>query len=301
MWRCAALLVGIATSVVAQTISDFPLDAHKAVELPVSREVTTVTFPGIITAVAGADMLIDDGRAATEVEEGTPLRFHVTHAKGTNFLLVRSAQPDATGTLTVIFEGSAFVLQLRSVAANPIASVIFKRTAEPDAVKVERLPEPVRFSPRIGLSVLDRARAFPVLAQALPKAVEGVTLRAQHRKIDLPDLEIEVQEVYRFSREDAVVFLLNLHNKTDQVLEVAPSTFAARVGDEKFEQSIANAPRSLQPGEARDAEFAVIGMPDGTRNDLSADNAFTILVNTARRAGTATAAAANAPVERPQS
>ena len=244
-------------------------------------------------------MLIDDGRGATEVEEGAPIRFHVTHAKGTNFLLVRSVQPEASGTLTVIFDGAAYVVQLQTVTANPVASAIFRRSGPEVAAKVDRLPEPVKFSPRVGLSVLDRARAYPVLARSLPKAVEGVTLRAQQRKIDLPDLEVDVQEVYRFSREDAVVFLLNLRNKTDQVLEIAPSTFAARVGEEKFEQSIANGPRVLQPGESREAEFAIIGMPDGTRNDLSADNAFTVLINAARRP--AATAAATPPTERPQS
>src|SRR5262249_42464891 len=163
---------------------------------------------------------------------------------------------------------SAYVIQLQSVPANPIASAIFKRGDTDVAVKVDRLPEPVKFSPRVGLSVLDRARAYPVLVRSLPKAVEGVTLRAQHRKIDLPDVEIEVQEVYRFSREDAVAFLLSVRNKTDQVVELTPSTFATRVGNEKFGQSIANGPRVLQPGESREAEFAVIGMPDGSRNDL---------------------------------
>jgi hypothetical protein len=299
MWKVAGLFMASLSALSAQTIREFALDAHKAVELPVSREVTTVTFPGPITAIAGADMLIDDGGAATEVEEGTPIRFHLTHAKGTNFFLVRAVEPQANGTLTAIFEGAAYIVQLESVPANPIASAIFKR-GEPDAaVKVDRLPEPVKFSPRAGLSVLDRARAYPVLARSLPKAVEGVTLRAQHRKTELPDVEIEVQEVYRFSREDAVVFLLNLRNKTDQVVELAPSTFAARVGDEKFEQSIANGPRALQPGESREAEFAVVGMPDGSRNDLSADNAFTILVNTTRQPPTT--AAATTPTKRPQS
>lgn len=299
MWKIAGLLMASASALAAQTIREVPLDAHKVVELPVSREVTTLTLPGAITAVAGADMLIDDGRAATEVEEGTPIRFHITHAKGTNFLLVRSVQPEASGTLTVIFEGAAYVVQLQTVATNPVASAIFRRSDSEVAAKVERLPEPVKFSPRVGLSVLDRARAYPVLSRSLPKAVEGVTLRAQHRKIDLPDVEVDVQEVYRFSREDAVVFLLNLRNKTDQVLEITPSTFAARVGDEKFEQSIANGPRVLQPGESREAEFAIIGMPDGTRNDLSADNAFTILVNATRRA--AATAVASSPTERPPS
>lgn len=299
MWRWAGVFLGVVSALAAQTISDYLLDAHKAVELPVSREVTTITFPAAITAVAGADMLIDDGRAAIEVEEDAPVRFHVTHAKGTNFLLVRSVQPEASGTLTVIFEGAAYVLQLRSVGSNPIASAIFTRRPESVAVKVDRVPEPVKFSPRAGLSVLDRARAYPVLVRTLPKAVEGVTLRAQQRKIDLPDLEIEAQEVYRFSREDAVVFLLKLRNKTDAVLDIVPSTFAARVGEEKFEQSIANGPRTLQPGESREAEFAVVGMPDGTRNDLSADNAFTILVNTTRRAPEMVVAAPVASTDQP--
>ncbi len=294
MRRVIGIFLVVMSTLSAQTISEFALDPQKAVELLVSREVTAITMPGAITAVAGADMLIDDGRAAAvEVEEGASLRFHVTHAKGANFLLVQSLQPDATGTLTMIFEGAAYVLQLRTVAGNPIASAIFTRRAGDAAVKLDHVPEPVRFSPRMAFSVLDRARAYPVLVKSLPRAVDGVTLRAQHRKIDLPDVEIDVQEVYRFSREDALVFLVNLRNKTDQTLEIAPSTFAARVGNEKFEQSVANGPRTLRPGESAEAEFAIVGMPDGTRNDLSADNAFTILVNTSRRAPET---AASAPV-----
>lgn len=283
MWRYAGFLFGVVSALSAQTIRDLTLDPQQAVDLPVSREITTVMFPGALTAVAGADMLIDHGRESVEVEEGTPVRFHVTHAPGSNFVLVRSLQPEASGRLTAIYEGSAYVIQLRTVAADSIASVIFKRATAPTAARVEAPPEPVKFSPRIGLSLLDRARAYPVLAKSLPKAVEGVTLRAQNRKVELPDVEITVQEVYRFSKEDAVVFLLRLRNRTDRVVELVPSTFAARVAQERFEQSIANGPRTLEPGASADAEFAIVGLPDGTRNDLSADNAFTILVNTSRR------------------
>ena len=95
-------------------------------------------------------MRIDDGRATTEVEEGAPIRFHVSHAKGTNFFLVRSMQPEAAGTLTVIFQGAAYVMQLQSMAANPVASAIFKRGEADAAVKLSHAPEPVRFSPRVG-------------------------------------------------------------------------------------------------------------------------------------------------------
>ena len=295
MWRYAVLSLGAATALGVQTIHDFVLDPQQAVDLSVSREITTVVFPGPITAVAGADMLIDRGKEATEVDESTPLRFHVTHAPGANFLLVRSLQPGVAGRLTAIYEGSAYVIELQSVATDSVASAIFKRATVTVAERVAGPPEPVRFSPRIGLSLLDRARAYPVLSRSLPKAVEGVTLRAQNRKVVLPELEITVQEVYRFPREDAVVFLLGLKNTTDGVLDLAPSTFAARVAQERFEQSIANGPRTLGPGESADAEFAVVGLPDGTRNDLSADNAFTILINTARREPAMAAVAATVP------
>jgi len=300
MWRGAGLFLGIALGLSGQTIRDVTLDPKQTVDLPVSREITTVMFPGAVTAVAGADMLIDAGKEAVDVEEGTPLRFHVTHAPGSNFILVQSLQPDATGRLTAIYEGAAYVMQLRTVATDSVASVIFTRNVAATAGKVDAPPEPVKFSPRIGLSLLDRARAYPVLVKSLPKAVEGVTLRAQNRKVALPDVEITVEEVYRFSKEDAVVFLLRLKNPTDRVIDLVPSSFAARVAEERFEQSIANGPRSLEPGASADAEFAIVGLPDGTRNDLSADNAFTILINTSRRepavaAVTATPAGAEIP------
>jgi len=284
MWKITGLFLAAAASAWAvQPISAVALDPQQAVDLPVSREITTVMFPGAITAVAGADMLIEGGRGPVEIEEGALVRFHVTHAPGSNFILVRSLQPETTARLTVIYEGSAYVIQLHSVESDSVASVIFKRADTQIAVRLDAPPEPVKFSPRIGLSLLDRARAYPVLVKALPKAVEGVTLRAQNRKVELPDLEITVQEVYRFSKEDAVVFLLRLKNTTNSVLDLVPSSFAARVAQERFEQSIANGPRTLAPGESADAEFAIVGLPDGTRNDLSADNAFTILINSARR------------------
>lgn len=281
--RIVTLAIPLATSLAAATIEEVVLDPRRVTDLAVSREVTTVMFPGPITALAGAEMLIEDGTASAEVEEGSPLRFHVTHAPGANFILVRSIQPDATGRLTAIYEGAAFVLNLQAVAAGSVASLIFVPRTAPVAVEVAGPPAPVKFSPRIGFSLLDRARAYPVLAQSLPKVVEGVTRRVQNRTVVLPDVEIVVEEVLRFSREDAVVLLLHVHNPTDQVVDLAPSSFAARVAHERFEQAIANGPRSLAPGESAHAEFAIVGLPDGSRNDLSADNAFTVLINTSRR------------------
>lgn len=293
MWKQVGFGLGMVSALGAYSIQNINLDPQYATDLAVSREITTVIFPSAITAVAGADMLIDNGsKDEIEVEEGKILRFHVTHAPGSNFILVRSLQPEATGRLTAIYEGSAYVIELHSVPVDSVASAIFNHAPVEEATKLESPPEPIKFSPRIGLSLLDRARAYPILAKSFPKAVEGVTLRAQNRIISLPNLEITVQEVYRFSKEDALVFLVRLKNTSDHEVEVAPSTFAARIAQERFDQSIANGPRTLAPGESHEAEFAIVGLPDGTRNDLSADNAFTILIDSSRREPVAAASAA---------
>src|SRR5687768_11586875 len=98
MQRMAALLLSSLSAVFGQVIYEYPLNPYSSVDLPVSREVTTITLPGPITAVVAADMLTENGRSGvTEVEEGTTLRFHLTHAPDSNFVLVRSLQPNAQG------------------------------------------------------------------------------------------------------------------------------------------------------------------------------------------------------------
>src|SRR5579883_1845746 len=185
MRRLAAVFLCSLAVSSAETINEYSLNPYKAVDLSVSREVTTITLPGPIGAVVAADMLIEDGRnGGVEVEEGTNVRFQVTHPAGSNFVLVRSLQANAEGRLTIIFENSAYVIQLHSVPSDSVASAIFKRPAPTEAVKLSSIPEPVKFTSRIGLSLLDRARSYPLLAQALPRAVEGVTRREQRRKID---------------------------------------------------------------------------------------------------------------------
>ena len=79
MMKSLSLFIGLSSALAAQTIREARLDPRQAVDLPVSREVTTVMFPGPITAVAGADMLIEGGKQSVEVEEGTPLRLSLIH------------------------------------------------------------------------------------------------------------------------------------------------------------------------------------------------------------------------------
>lgn len=69
-----------------------------------------------------------------------PVRFQISHAKGANFSLVQSLQSDASGTLTVIFDGAAYMIELRTVAVNPVASAIFKRPMPEVVAKLDRPP-----------------------------------------------------------------------------------------------------------------------------------------------------------------
>ena len=72
----------------------------------------------------------------------------------------------------------------------------------------------------------------------MEKLAAGYTSRVPNRIVTLPDLQITIDEVYRFSHEDALVFLLRLRNTGPVTLDIAPSTFAVRIANERFGQAI---------------------------------------------------------------
>ena len=57
-----------------------------------------------------------------------------------------------------------------------------------------------------------------------------------------------------------------------------PESFALRVGNRLYYQSISDAPGVLPANAASTVYFAITGTPDGGRNELSLKNEFSVLV-----------------------
>ena len=96
---------------------------------------------------------------------------------------------------------------------------------------------------------------------------------------DFNEYEIRIKEIFRFNSEDTLVFHVTLRNKSDQEIRYWPESFAVRVGNRVYHQSISDAPGMLPPRAASTVYFAITGTPDGGRNELSLKNDFSILMN----------------------
>jgi hypothetical protein len=84
--------------------------------------------------------------------------------------------------------------------------------------------------------------------------------------------------VFRFNADDTLVFHVVLRNKSDKEIRYLPESFAIRVGNRLYYQSISDAPGVLPAHSAGIVYFAITGTPDGGRNELSLKNEFTVLV-----------------------
>jgi hypothetical protein len=132
------------------------------------------------------------------------------------------------------------------------------------------------------LSLLDKAKAFPLLKAQQPEAVADVGFTTYDGKplvSDFNDYEIQIEEAFRFNAEDTLVFRVGITNKSDTPLNFQPDSFALRAGNRLYPQSVSDSDGKVAPNARSIGYFAVTGTPDGGRNDLSLKNQFTVLVN----------------------
>jgi hypothetical protein len=253
----------------SQAIQQVLLDDRTAISVPVAtNRVTTISFPSAITAIDGAGITVD-GK--------TPGLFQLAHAKGSAFLSVRSLFPKASANLNIRWNDHTYVFELTE-SDHPVLSLNLAAPPTPEEAGVGHAPE---VSPIKLLSLLDKAKAFPLLKAQQPERVANVDFTTYDGKplvSDFNDYEIQIEEAFRFNSEDTLVFRLVITNKIDAPLIYQPESFTLRAGNRLYPQSISDADGTVPPKGRNIVYFAVSGTPDGGRNELSLRNAFTVLV-----------------------
>jgi hypothetical protein len=248
-------------------IKEFVLDERTVYSIPVSTErVTTISFPGPISAIDAAQVTIDPKTLAA---------FHVTHSKGSWFFSVRAIAKKSTTNINLRWNNKTYVLELVE-SDDPLLSVIFRVGEENSA-----LAQPVRVTPSRLLALLDKAKAYPLLKANHPDAIAFVEYRNyanEPRVVDTETHSIQIEEAFRFNAEDTLVFRVLLKNKTERELRFAPNGFALRVGERTYPQSISDASGVVPPKGELPAYFAVTGTPNGGRNDISLKNDFFVIL-----------------------
>lgn len=262
------LVASVALAEPPEAIQRLTLDDRVVVTVPVAtNRVTTISFPGPISAMDAAGVSADPK---------VPGQFQLAHTKGSAFLSVRALARRAATNLNIRWNKRTYVFELIESDVPVLALNLEDRSATKPVQ-----PAPV-VSPTRLLALLDKAKAFPLLKQQHPDAVaqvEAKTLGDKPQITDFGDCEIRIEEMFRFNPEDTMVFHLTLRNKSDQEIRYRSDSFAVRVGNRLYHQSISDAPGVLPPKAASTVYIAITGTPDGGRNELSLKNEFSVLVS----------------------
>lgn len=269
--KCGISLIALAATVALaeppEAIQRLTLDDRVVVTVPVAtNRVTTISFPGPIAAIDAAGVSADPK---------VPGQFQLAHTKGSAFLSVRALARRAATNLNIRWNKRTYVFELIESDVPVLALNLEDRSATQPVQ-----PAPV-VSPTRLLALLDKAKAFPLLKQQHPDAVaqvEATTLGDKPQITDFGDYEIRIEEMFRFNPEDTMVFHLTLRNKSDREIRYRSDSFAVRVGNRLYHQSISDAPGVLPPKAASTVYVAITGTPDGGRNELSLKNEFSVLV-----------------------
>jgi len=260
----------VASAQPSQPIQQVWLDDRVAVSVPVAtNRVTTISFPSPIDAIDGAGITVD-GK--------TPGLFQLAHAKGSAFLSVRAIFPKASANLNIRWNDHTYVFELIESNA-PVLSLNMAALPTPGETGTGRAPE---VSPLKLLSLLDKAKAFPLLKAQQPESVADVGFTSYDGKplvSDFNDYQIQIEQAFRFNNEDTLVFRAAITNETGTPLIYQPDSFTLRAGNRLYPQSISDASGTVSPKGQSIVYFAVTGTPDGGRNNLSLKNQFTVLVN----------------------
>lgn len=246
------------------------LDEQTVYVIPVSSQrVTTVSFPGPISA-------IDAAFVSTDAKH--PGLFQLAHTKGSYFFSARSLAKGAVTNVNVRWRNKTYVLVLQD-SETPWLSVIFQY--QPDAIARTAALANRPVTPAVLLGLLDKAKAYPLLKANYPDALAQVDYTNYAQKpmvMDYNDFEVRIEETFRFDPQDTLVFRLTLRNKTDRPITYEPQGFSLRVGERTYPQSVSDASGVMPPKSDSPAYFTVTGTPTGGRNDLSIKNEFVVLL-----------------------
>jgi hypothetical protein len=264
--KILALLILYSQIAFADEVQQFPLDEFRVYQIPVSTDrVTTVSFPGPISAIQAASVTVDGT---------TPGQFQIAYENGSYFFSVRALVKKAVTNVNIRWNDQTYALELCE-SNEPDYSVIFEQADDHAAP-----PIPVAVTPERLLALLDTAKAFPLLKAFHPEAVANVehVNCAKKPAMDYKIYAVQINEAFRFNAEDTLIFRLTLTNRTSQILRYRPDAFSLRVAEHLYPQSISDAAGAIPPHGTAPAYFAVTGTPDGGRNDISLKNDFIVIL-----------------------
>ncbi|MCE9588155.1 MAG: hypothetical protein K8R57_07570 [Verrucomicrobia bacterium] len=248
----------------AGSIVQKPLDEFVIYDIPVASKTgtTTVMFPSEISGLYAKSIAVQDQENAGFLISFTPGNFYFT---------IRALKKDAEDHLTVIFNRKAYVFHL-TASDHPFYNVtLYQEERSGKEGKINVVPERI-------LSLMDKAKAYPLLLKAEHDALAGVLHASPGITNYYKDFTIRILDVWRFEKEDTLVFRLELENDSNEAIYYKPQDLAVRLDERIYTESLADASGVMPPKSVTTAFFAITGNGQGGRNHLAPDNKWNVLV-----------------------
>lgn len=254
-----------AATAIAGPITQKPLDEFVIYDIPVAQKTgtTTVMFPSEISGLYAKSISTQEQENAGFLISFTPGNFYFT---------IRALKKDAEDHLTVIFNRKAYVLHL-TASEKPFYNVTFYQDERQgkEGGRIAVVPERL-------LGLMDKAKAYPLLAKDAPDALAGVQHVSPALTTYYEGFNVRVRDVWRFEQDDTLVFRLEFENTTDRAVRYNPKDLAVRVEDRIYTQSLVDASGVMPPKSVTPAFVAITGNEQGGRSNLAPDNKWNVLV-----------------------
>jgi hypothetical protein len=253
----------VVQSLPAGQIVQKPLDELVIYNLPIAFKSgnTTVLFPSAISGLYAKSVAVQEQENAD---------FLISFTPGNYYFTIRALKKDAQDHLTVIYNRKAYVLRLNA-SEKPFYAVTFFKDAAARGPARPLIPERL-------LSLMDKAKAYPLFEKNYPDALEGVLHAAPNTTNYYDNFKLLIRDVWRFEEEDTLVFRIELENPSDSTIYYKPQDLAVRLENQIYTQSIADASGIMPPKSTTPAFFAITGNSQGGRNNLAPDNKWNVLI-----------------------
>ena len=211
------------------------LEDVKPYEVAIGALPTTVLMPEAIEAFEGSNITTAPNTAAA---------VFLQHQPGTRFFSVKSLLP-GTADLNVIVGDHVYSFRFFH-SQNPTRTLTITPAATAASVRPVRT---VRITARRLYDLLQDAKTYFAVKEQHPDLDRPIQVAAPGKVLEYPGYRIVIDQVFRFDRDDTLVFRAVFLNDTDAALYYQPAEIGLRVGQNLYWPSFAQVPRVIPPRE----------------------------------------------------
>ena len=205
------------------------LEDSKPYEVAIGALPTTILMPAPIEAFEGNNFT---------VVPNTPAIVFLQHEPGTRFFSVKSLLP-GTADLNVVVGDAVYSFRFY-LSTNPTRTLTI--AAAPAAKSTTRV---VRTTARRLYDILQDAKTYFAIREQHPEFERTIEVAAPGKVCEYVGYRLVVDQVFRFDRDDTLVFRVVFLNDSDAPLYYRPSDLGLRVGQNLYWPSFAQVPQVI--------------------------------------------------------